>query len=204
MLLNKLNHYEISGVSNNWFKSYLFNCNQYVSANGYHSGLAAINCGVPKESILGPLPFLLYISEVHHFADDTSLLYLSNSILKHQVNCLNANEILVSIKRKTEMVIFKSNQKRFAGDLKMKFCGKRLYPTESVKFFVVKNNANLSSQYHVNDISIKLNRANALLFKMRKYVSFKTLRSICFAILIPTHPTSFLSGIKTVAILNGF
>ena len=33
-----------------------------------------------------------------------------------------------------------------------------------------------------NDLSTKLNRANALLFKMRKYVSLKTLRSIYFAI----------------------
>ena len=37
-------------------------------------------------------------------------------------------------------------------------------------------------QHHVNDLSIKLNKANALLFKMRKYVSLKILRSIYFAI----------------------
>ena len=30
---------------------------------------------------------------------------------------------------------------------------------------------NLSWQYHVNDLSIKLNRTNALLFEMTKYVS---------------------------------
>ena len=41
---------------------------------------------------------------------------------------------------------------------------------------------NLSWQYHGNDLSIKLNRANVLLFKMRKYVYSKTLRSIYFAI----------------------
>ena len=35
---------------------------------------------------------------------------------------------------------------------------------------------------HVHDLSFQLNRANALLFKMRKYFSLKTLRSICFAI----------------------
>ena len=29
------------------------------------------------------------------------------------------------------MVIFKSKQKKFKGDLKVKLCGKRLYPTES-------------------------------------------------------------------------
>ena len=80
------------------------------------------------------------------------------------------------------MVIFKSKQKKFEGDLKIKLCGKRLYPTESVKYLGVKIDTNLSWQYHVNDLSIKLNRANALLFKMRKYVSLKILRSICFAI----------------------
>ena len=56
--------------------------------------------------------------------------------------------------------------------------GKRLYPTESVKYLGVKIDTNLSWQYHVIDLSIKLNRGNALLFKMRKYVSLKILRSI--------------------------
>ena len=68
------------------------------------------------------------------------------------------------------MVIFKSKQMKFEGDLKIKLCGKRLYPTESVKYLGVKTDTNLSWQYHVNDLSTKLNRANALLFKMRKYV----------------------------------
>ena len=52
----------------------------------------------------------------------------------------------------------------------------------SVKYLGVKIDTNLSWQYHVNDISIKLNRANYLPFKMRKYVSLKMLRSIYFAI----------------------
>ena len=41
---------------------------------------------------------------------------------------------------------------------------------------------NLTWQHHVNYLSIKLNRANALLFKMGKYVSPKILRSIYFAV----------------------
>ena len=79
------------------------------------------------------------------------------------------------------MVIFKSKQKKLEGDLKIKLCGKRLYPTESVKYFGVKIDANLTWQHPVNDLSIKLNRANALFFKMRKYVSTKIRRSIYFA-----------------------
>ena len=42
------------------------------------------------------------------------------------------------------MVIFKSKQKKFKGDLKIKLCGKRLYPTEIVKYLGVKIGTNLS------------------------------------------------------------
>ena len=80
------------------------------------------------------------------------------------------------------MAIFRSKQKKFEGALKIKLCRKRLYPTESVKYLGVKIDINLSWQYHVNDLSIKPNRANALLFKLRKYVSLQILRSIYFAI----------------------
>ena len=65
------------------------------------------------------------------------------------------------------MVIFKSKQKKFEGDLKIK-CGKRLFPTESVKYLGVKINTNL--------LAIKLNG------EMGEYVSLKILRSIFFAI----------------------
>ena len=82
------------------------------------------------------------------------------------------------------MVIFKSKQKKLEGDLKIKSCGKRLYPNESVKYLGVKIDTNLTWQHHVNDLFIKLNRANALLFKMRKYVSLKILRSIYLAIFV--------------------
>ena len=80
------------------------------------------------------------------------------------------------------MVIFKSKQKKLEGDLKIKLCSKRLYPTGSVKYISVKIDSDLSWQYHVNDLSIKLNKANALFFKMRKYDSLKILRSMYFAI----------------------
>ena len=115
ILLTKSNHYGIRGirgVSNDWFKSYLSNRNQCVSINGYESGLAALNCGIPQGFVLGPLLFLLYINDlnqaikfckVHHFADDTNLLCLSNSIkklnklvnadLNHLANWLNTNKI---------------------------------------------------------------------------------------------------------------
>ena len=200
ILLAKLNHYRIHGVSNNWFKSYLSNRKYYVSINGFDSGLTTINCGVAQGSVLGPFLFLSYLNDlnqaiqfckVHHFADDTNLLSLSNSLkklnklvnadLKHLVDWLNAYKTSLNIK-KTETVILKSKQKKLKGDLKIKLCSKRLYPSESVKYLGVKIDANPSSQSHVTDLFIKLNRANALLFKLRKYVSLNILRSIYLAI----------------------
>ena len=91
ILLAKLNHYGIRGVSNDWLKSYLSNRNQYVSINRFDSGLTTINWGVPQGSVLGPLLNLLYINDlnqaikfckVHQFADNTNLFCLSNSIKK--------------------------------------------------------------------------------------------------------------------------
>ena len=85
----KLNDYGVCGVANHWFKPCLSNRNHGVSVNGYESGLAGINCGVLQECLLGSLLFLLYINDlnqaikfckVHHLADGTKLLCLSNSI----------------------------------------------------------------------------------------------------------------------------
>ena len=53
---------------------------------------------------------------------------LVNANLKHLANWLNGNNISLNVK-KTEMVLFKSKQKKIEGDLKIKLCGKRLYPT---------------------------------------------------------------------------
>ena len=57
-----------------------------------------------------------------------------------------------------------------------------LYPTESVKCLSEKTDGSLSWQYQGYNLSTKLNAANALLLKMKKYVNLKVLRSICFAI----------------------
>ena len=81
------------------------------------------------------------------------------------------------------MVIFKFKQKKFEGNLKVRLWAKRLCTRESVKYLGVQIDSNLNWESQVNDLCFKLNRTNGLLFKIRKYVSRKILRSICFAIL---------------------
>ena len=100
------------------------------------------------------------------------------------------------------MVIFKSKQKKFEGDLKVRLCGEKLYPKEGVKYLGVKIYANINWQCQVDYLSVKLNRVNALLFKIRKYVSPKILRFIYFAFSNPTYLTAFLSGLRILELFN--
>ena len=44
----------------------------------------------------------------------------------------NQETVIFKSTESTEMAIFKSNQKKFEGDLKVKLCGKRLYPIETI------------------------------------------------------------------------
>ena len=80
------------------------------------------------------------------------------------------------------MIIFKSKKKNVNDTVKINLSGKRIYPTASVKYLGVKIDQHLIWQHHINDLSVKLNRANVLLFKIRKSVDDKILTSIYFAI----------------------
>ena len=200
ILLSTLDYYGICGISKNWFKFYLSNRKQFVSINGYDSGLPEINCGVPQGSVIGPLLFLLYIKDlnqaikfckVHHFVDDTDLLYSGKSIkklnklvnfdLKNLLYWLNANKISLNIK-KTELVIFRSTRKQFDGEIKLKLSRKRLFPTDVIKYLGLKIDGNLSRKYHIDYLSVKLNRANKLLSKIRNLANSSILRTLYFAI----------------------
>ena len=85
---------------------------------------------------------------------------------------LSANKISLNVE-KTELVIFKSPRKVLLDGIKIKLSGKRLYPSNSVKYLGIKLEKFLHWHDQVNSISVKLNRANALLLKIRNYVLFK-------------------------------
>ena len=84
--------------------------------------------------------------------------------------------------KKSELVIFKFPRKVLSDEIKTKLTGKRLYPSNSVKYLGVRNDKFLHWHDQVNNIAVKLNRANALLLKIRNYINMKTLRNIYYAI----------------------
>ena len=63
-------------------------------------------------------------------------------------------------------------------DLKLKFNGKNIYQTKSVKYRGIKIDESLTWNEHINDIAIKLNRDNAMLGKVKEFVNTMVLKSI--------------------------
>ena len=58
----------------------------------------------------------------------------------------------------------------------------RLYPSKSVKYLGAKIDKNLIRIDHINNTAIKLNRANAMLFKAWEFAYINILKSIYYAI----------------------
>ena len=200
ILLQKLNHYGIRGIANNWFNSYLSNRSQFVSINGFQSKTKNISIGVPQGSVLGPLLFLIYINDlnvainyaiVHHFADDTNLLITGKSLktikkhtnidLKLLCNWLKANKISLN-SSKTEAILFRHPNKNIDYDLKLKIDGKIIFLTNSVKYLGILLDPHLHWKHHIHELNMKLSRATGMLSKIRHYVSYNTLISIYYAI----------------------
>ena len=104
-----------------------------------------------------------------------------NYDLKNLSNWLNANKITLNV-TKAELVIFKPKCKKLDFEFKIKLNGKKLFQSNSVKYLGIKIGKQLNWKEHINESAIKLNRANAILYKVREFVSTNTLRSIYYAI----------------------
>ena len=82
VLLHKLKCFGIQGSVGRWIYSFLTNRNQSLIVDGHKSDPCPVISGVPQGSVLGPILFLILISDIDadttssfssSFADDTSI-----------------------------------------------------------------------------------------------------------------------------------
>ena len=85
-------------------------------------------------------------SKTFHFAADTCLLSIKDSItkinkavnkdLKFRIQWLHANKIYLDL-AKTEVIIFRRKEKQLDFDLNLKMFGKKLQASSYVKYLVI-------------------------------------------------------------------
>ena len=113
VLLRRMNsNFGVSGSALRWLTSYLFERSQRVTINGASSELFGIKNGVPQGSCLGPLLFVLYVSDLldlinshlpnsHAYADDTQLYvsFRADSRASKEKAILTVEKCIDSIKQ---------------------------------------------------------------------------------------------------------
>ena len=91
ILLKKLELYGVTDRNHSWFKYHVSNRKQFSQINDEENAdLETITCGVPQDSILGPLQFLLYVNDQKNatnlldpivYTDDTNLFLTHKDII---------------------------------------------------------------------------------------------------------------------------
>ena len=156
-----------------WFKSYLCERQQSVEINETISKPMTVRCGVPQDSILGPLLVLIYINDISTavrcklllYADDSDLLVSGKNTQLIQESLSSeleaAREWLVNNKLSlhlgnTESIRFGSKRKlHTCSSIQVKCAGTTLTCQTHVKYLGIELDQSLSGERVADKIICK-------------------------------------------------
>ena len=117
ILLHKLKSIGISGKIGRWLHAFLTDRKQTVIVNGKQSKLSVVFSGVPQGTVLGPLMFLIYISDIGNGIKSTKKIYVDDTKIKARIKTETDVETLQNdidqIQIWTEMNNMKFNGSKF-------------------------------------------------------------------------------------------
>ena len=92
--IHKLNYYGISGYIATWIETFLTGRTQQVVVNGATSSYTIVTCGVPQETALEPLLFLLYTNDLSDNLSTSIRLFADDCILFTRITTQNGSSLL--------------------------------------------------------------------------------------------------------------
>jgi hypothetical protein len=177
------------GVDGNlfeWFCDYLSDRKICVVINGQTSNWLPTDAGVPQGSILGPLLFLIFInditadieSDIHLFADDTSLMdiidnhLLSYSKLNRDLKRLSnwSNRWLVTFNASKTVYLQITRKQTPSPKPVLKLNGQVIREVTTHKHLGLTFNNTLSWTDHINNLVTKASRCIGLLKRLSRDV----------------------------------
>ena len=195
ILLKKLNHYGIRGIANNWFYSFLSDRMQYTSINKSESGKRLwfweiCLRGIPWftkgtwycESWILNSAQCITLQKTLMLLAEKSLKMLNNHMnrdLKLVVEWIRTNKLSLNTS-KTELVVFKSRNKKITKNLNFRISGQKIQPTSQVRYLGVTLQHDLHWATHLGSLRKKLSHSTGLL---RHYVPKHLLRTLTIYII---------------------
>ena len=129
ILLHKIKKLRIKGKLGRWLQNFLEGRRQVVLVDRVKSKWSEIVSGIPQGSVLGPILFLIYISDIGEDLTAKTLVYVDDTKVKQKVNTEEDVEKLQKELEKLDKWA-KSNNMNFNGK---KFQVVRYGPNEELK-----------------------------------------------------------------------
>ena len=200
ILIQKLEHYGIRGVTKLWFQDHLTNRKQIVKYSQVRSKEMLIENGLPQGSIPGPILFLLYVNDIETcsqllsfvlFADDTNIFYSNkclktvNEVIQAEINkvseWLNVNKLSLNI-TKTKFIVFRSSNKKPKYDVKITMNNKSIEQVRKTNFLGIIIDEYLTWNDHIAKVANRIIRASSIAAKVRHFLNRNAIKLIYYAL----------------------
>jgi len=204
ILLSKLKKLGFDRDATKWFTSYLSGRSQCTSLQSQCSEMAAVTCGVPQGSVLGPLLFCLYVNDmpqvlekckIHLYADDTAIYYSAGTMkeceeavsqdMKRVSDWLIDNRLSLH-HDKTKSMLFGVPQKlRHVGTTVQITDGVNIYEqVNTFKYLGITLDPSLQWSAHITNITKKIFSGLSAMRRAKPYVTKEILHTMCQTLLL--------------------